>query len=74
VIDLAQTFRQAVELTYNLSLKYLCIDSLCILQDSQSDWELECSQMSGIYSGAFINIAASASTDSSGGLFGSKNL
>jgi Heterokaryon incompatibility protein (HET) len=67
--ELPGTFRHAVELTESLSLQYLWIDSLCIVQDSTSDWERECKIMGDIYSSAFINIAASAATDSDGGLF-----
>lgn len=69
VIDLPRTFRHAVELTNNLSLQHLWIDALCILQDDELDWERECSLMSGIYSGALINVAASASNDDDGGLW-----
>jgi Heterokaryon incompatibility protein (HET) len=71
--DLPQTFRHAVELVQDLSLHYLWIDALCILQDSKSDWEQESLTMSSVYSGAYINIAASASRDSNGGLFSSRN-
>ena len=73
VTRLPGTFRHAVELTQRLSLQYLWIDSLCIVQDSPSDWERECKIMGDIYSNAFINIAASAATDSDGGLFGSRD-
>lgn len=69
VDSLPQTFRDAVDLTASLSLQYLWIDSLCILQDSASDWERECALMSGVYNGALINIAASTAVDSHGGLF-----
>jgi hypothetical protein len=73
VTRLPGTFMHAVELTESLSLQYLWIDSLCIVQDSPSDWERECKIMGDIYSSAFINIAASAATDSDGGLFGSRD-
>jgi Heterokaryon incompatibility protein (HET) len=73
VTRLPATFRHAVEVTESLSLQYLWIDSLCILQDSPADWERECKIMGDIYSNAFINIAASTATDSNGGLFGSRD-
>src|SRR5437762_6223654 len=38
---LPQTFRDAVLLTRKFKLQYLWIDSLCIIQDSRSDWEIE---------------------------------
>jgi Heterokaryon incompatibility protein (HET) len=56
ITDLPQTFRHAVELTNSLSLQYLWIDALCILQNNKADWERESSAMAGIYSGAIINI------------------
>jgi Heterokaryon incompatibility protein (HET) len=73
ITDLPQTFRHAVELTNSLSLQYLWIDALCILQNNKADWERESSAMAGIYSGAILNIAASAAIDSNGGLFTSRN-
>lgn len=69
VANLPRTFRHAVEVTSSLSLEYLWIDALCIVQDSVADWERECSTMASIYSGGYINIAANAAVHSDGGLF-----
>lgn len=69
IASLPKTFRDAVGLTRALGLSYLWIDSLCIIQDSRADWARECERMSQVYAGSFINIAADASSDSSGGLF-----
>lgn len=66
---LPTTFKHAVEVVRFLGLRYLWIDSLCILQDSAQDWETELSNMGSIYRHAYINIAASSARDSSGGLF-----
>lgn len=66
---LPTTFKHTVEVVRFLGLRYLCIDSLCILQDSAQDWETESSNMGNIYRHAYINIAASSARDSSGGLF-----
>ncbi|KAG5770216.1 hypothetical protein H9Q72_002790 [Fusarium xylarioides] len=66
---LPTTFAHAVEVVRFLRLRYLWIDSLCILQDSAQDWETESSKMGSIYGHAYINIAASSARDSSGGLF-----
>jgi Heterokaryon incompatibility protein (HET) len=76
ISKLPQTFKDAVELTHSLSLRYLWIDSLCIIQDifDKSDWEQECPKMCGIYIGALISIAATAAVDSDGGLFTFRNL
>jgi Heterokaryon incompatibility protein (HET) len=76
ISSLPQTFMDAVELTNSLSLCYLWIDSLCIMQDlsDKSEWERECAKMCEIYSGAYISIAASAAIDSCGGLFAPRDL
>ncbi|KAF4982268.1 hypothetical protein FZEAL_2054 [Fusarium zealandicum] len=60
--DLPPTYVDAIVLTRNLGVRYLWIDALCIIQDSQMDWERECSQMADIYSKAFLTIAAASTT------------
>jgi hypothetical protein len=67
--SLPTTFLHAVEATRRLGLDYLWIDSLCIIQDSSKDWENESSLMSKVYSGCYVNLAATHAEDSSGGLF-----
>lgn len=69
--DLPRTFRDAIQITRRLRLRYLWIDALCILQDSPDDWEKESSKMVLIYSNSFLTIAADASKDSFGGCFNS---
>ncbi len=64
---LPQTVRDAIIWTRQLGLQYLWIDSLCILQDSQSDWEVELSTMSDIYRDATVTIAATAAAHASSG-------
>ncbi|SCN67797.1 related to tol protein [Fusarium fujikuroi] len=66
---LPTTLKHAVEVVRFIGLHYLWIDSLCILQDSPQDWETESSNMGSIYRNAYVNIAASSSRDSNGGLF-----
>lgn len=73
--SLPKTFRDAVEVTRGLGYQYLWIDSLCIIQKSSTDWHRESAFIGDIYSNAILNIAATASVDSNGGLFqGSKSL
>jgi hypothetical protein len=67
--SLSRTFLDAVDVTRNLGLRYLWIDSLCIIQDFRPDWELESPKMCDIYTNALINISATDSSDSSGGLY-----
>ncbi|KAL9619786.1 MAG: hypothetical protein Q9160_005622 [Pyrenula sp. 1 TL-2023] len=60
VQQLVQTAQDAVWWTRKLGLPYLWIDSLCILQDSLTDWEIELSTMADIYENATVVIAAAA--------------
>ncbi|MBE3043726.1 HET domain-containing protein [Candidatus Bathyarchaeota archaeon] len=64
-----RTFKDAVSLTHLLGLRYLWIDSLCIVQDDEDDWRTQAGKMSDIYAGAHLTIAAVHAEDSRGGLF-----
>ncbi|PVH85045.1 heterokaryon incompatibility, partial [Cadophora sp. DSE1049] len=66
--ELPKTFRDTVVVTRRLGIRYLWIDSLCIIQDSSMDWARESSKMQGVYAGAILNISADASTNSDVGL------
>ncbi|KAF1921850.1 heterokaryon incompatibility protein-domain-containing protein [Ampelomyces quisqualis] len=57
-------FQDAVIITRQLGLRYIWIDSLCIIQDSLRDWETESSKMSSIYQNSYITISATNSGDS----------
>ena len=66
---LPKTFQQAVEVARHLHIGYIWIDSLCIIQDSIADWQVESLTMKNVYQNAFCNIAATGSHNSRGGLF-----
>lgn len=66
---LPRTFREAVIFVRRLGVRYLWIDSLCILQNSREDWHREAAQMPSIYQNSILTIAASKSKNSSEGLF-----
>lgn len=66
---LTKTFRDAVKITQSLGLRYLWVDALCIIQNSESDWEKESATMSSVYGGSTINIAASGAVDGNSGCF-----
>ncbi|PVH85125.1 HET-domain-containing protein, partial [Cadophora sp. DSE1049] len=51
-------FRDAISITRELGYRYLWIDALCILQDSQSDWQGHLPHMGTIYQFAVVTIAA----------------
>ncbi|KAH8198207.1 hypothetical protein TruAng_007634 [Truncatella angustata] len=67
--SLPKTFQEAVRTVRTLGIQYLWIDSLCIIQDSELDWNIESSLMAYVYGGSTLNIAAAASDDCAGGLF-----
>ena len=67
--DLPRTFQEAVYVTMYLGISYIWIDALCIIQDSKEDWAREAALMDEVYAYALVNLAAAASSDSSGGLF-----
>lgn len=66
---LPKTFQDAIYVARYLGFQYLWIDSLCIMQDSDSDWIRESGLMADIYGGATLNIAASSANDASEGCF-----
>ncbi|SCO92101.1 uncharacterized protein FRV6_16229 [Fusarium oxysporum] len=68
-VDLPKTFRDAIYATRKFGLQYLWIDSLCIIQDSNEDWDFESSLMTHVYGGCLLNFAAASSSDCMGGLF-----
>ena len=67
--QLPKTIQDAIKLTRRLGLKYIWIDCLCILQDSDTDWETEAAKMGRYYQYANVTIAASTAVSASGGLF-----
>ncbi|KAI1388082.1 HET-domain-containing protein [Hypoxylon trugodes] len=64
-----KTFRDAILVTRELECRYIWIDSLCIVQDSKDDWRHEASRMADVYGNSYVTISATASENSSGGLF-----
>ena len=78
-----QTFQDAILVTRRLGLRYLWIDSLCILQAdpagseagnqaAKMDFETESSMMNEYYGKSYITIAADCSPSDSDGFLGCK--
>jgi hypothetical protein len=65
--EMSNTFNHAIQITRLLGIRYLWIDSLCIVQDDHEDWVREAVLMSKVYRCGYINIAA---TGASNGLEG----
>ncbi|KAH8660402.1 heterokaryon incompatibility protein-domain-containing protein [Xylariales sp. PMI_506] len=68
VESLPKTFRDAIQITRRLGVRYLWVDSLCIIQNSWEDWEPAAKSMLSVYSMAYLTFAADGSKDSKGGL------
>ena len=71
--DFPATFRDAITISRRLGIERLWIDSLCIIQDSASDWLEQSRQMKQVYSNATLTLVAEASEDSHSGIFTSAN-
>ncbi|KAI9772555.1 MAG: hypothetical protein M1840_000760 [Geoglossum simile] len=67
--SLSRTFQDAITVVRRLGLQYLWIDSLCVVQDSEGDWQKESALMASIYGNAYLTIAATKSSSGSGGCF-----
>ncbi|KAK6840339.1 hypothetical protein PG995_016093 [Apiospora arundinis] len=73
VSELPLNFRHAVQITRRLHVRYLWIDSLCIIQDSADDWRSESVKMGAIYQCSFLTISANMGGDSTCGCFNEKS-
>ncbi|KAI1473149.1 HET-domain-containing protein [Daldinia caldariorum] len=73
VNSLPKTFRDAFEIAQRLNIRYIWIDRLCIVQDSEDDWRAESAIMQKVYRNGFLNIAALGSKDDAGGCFFDRN-
>jgi hypothetical protein len=62
--SLPKTFQDTIGLTRQFGVKYLWIDSLCIIQDDTADWRCEASRMGTVYQNACLVISAAGASDS----------
>lgn len=67
--ELPATFKDAVIVARALGFQYLWIDSLCIIQKDQDDWQVESARMAEIYHNAVLTIAGSVSAGPHEGIF-----
>ncbi|KAK0104261.1 hypothetical protein ONS96_005353 [Cadophora gregata f. sp. sojae] len=64
---LSKNFAHAIIITRELKLRYLWIDSLCIIQDLASDWNKEAATMHKVYSHVEVTIVATSATSTHNG-------
>lgn len=73
--DLSTTFKDTINLTRKLGIRYLWVDALCIIQHDSEDWTKESSSMAHVYGNAVCTLAAlSASNGAEGCRINAKNL
>ena len=65
---LPQAVRDAIDLVRRLGFRYLWVDALCIVQNSERSWKLNASVMDLIYSNAILTICAADGANSKTGL------
>ena len=71
--SLPKTFQDALFVVGWFGVKYLWIDALCIIQDSDDDWAHESGRMRDYYKYSFGTIAATGASNPSEGLFFDQN-
>ena len=64
-----KTFHDAIQITRQLGIRYLWINSLCIIQDSKEDWAIEAAAMGGVFKNSYVTIVADKGRDTNGGCF-----
>ncbi|KAI0324756.1 HET-domain-containing protein [Cubamyces sp. BRFM 1775] len=62
-----RTIREAIEVTHKLGLRYLWVDSFCIIQDSREDKTRELVLLRRIFHDAYITIVAACAPSASAG-------
>ncbi|KAK4246548.1 heterokaryon incompatibility protein-domain-containing protein [Corynascus novoguineensis] len=67
VTTIPATYADAITMTKRLGIRFLWIDSFCIIQNDHDDWLAESQKMGEIYENAYLNIAA---TGANGGMSG----
>lgn len=56
--DLPRAVQDAVIVMRSLSIDYLWVDSICVLQDDRADWERESAEIGRIYGSAYVTLCS----------------
>jgi len=70
IAEMPQTFQDATYVARKLGVRLLWIDSFCIVQDDEEDWEHESVLMADVYAQCLFVIAATDSADDDNGFLG----
>ena len=71
--ELPKTIRDAIDITRRLRIRYIWVDALYILQDSEEDWRNEAATMGDVYSNGVVTIAALGAKDADSGCYSRRN-
>ncbi|OMP87675.1 hypothetical protein BK809_0007762 [Diplodia seriata] len=66
-------FQHAVRVARFMSIRYLWIDALCIIQDDPLDWDDQAAKMCAVYACATLVLAADGARDPTCGLFNGRS-
>ncbi len=66
---LPKTFFDTIIIARHLGIRYVWIDSLCIMQEDVDDWARESGRMRDVYSNAYVVVAANHARNDSEGCF-----
>ncbi|KAF2731937.1 HET-domain-containing protein [Polyplosphaeria fusca] len=67
--SLPKTFQDAITFTRQLNIRFTWIDSLCIIQGDEQDWNEQAPKMPSIYENSYLTIAATRTRASTDGCF-----
>jgi hypothetical protein len=74
IIQLPKTFQGAVEVTRELAIRFVWIDSLCIIQDDPDDWARESKRMKSVFTSSYCTIAATSAENCTKGFLDRQSL
>lgn len=66
---LPKTFRDLFSLASAIGVRFVWIDSLCIVQDDEKEWASESARMGDIYANAYLTVSAMSAPSPTVGLF-----
>ncbi|KAF4469774.1 hypothetical protein FALBO_3328 [Fusarium albosuccineum] len=61
--ELPASYQEAISICPSMNLYFIWIDSLCIIQDSDEDWEREAVNMKLVYGNASLNLCAATGSN-----------
>jgi len=66
---LSQTIQDAMATAYHVGLAWIWVDTLCILQNDEQDWQREAAAMASVYGSSSLNLSAAGAHNGHEGCF-----